>query len=130
MEQDRAPAVLPNHRQLARPTTGNLPNRRQPHRQHHHRDRTHRTRRSRPQPLPNQNQTHRTTEEVHTPHPTQVPRRLELHDPTARRIDNFIPAPNAYLEISLSADGDYLSHEVLLQVDDAGHEFAFLNWFG
>jgi len=57
------------------------------------RDRTHRTRRSRPQPLPNQNQTHRTTEEVHTPHPTQVPRRLELHDPTARRIDNFIPAP-------------------------------------
>ena len=37
---------------------------------------------------------------------------------------------NAYLEISLSADSDYLSHEVLLQVDDAGQEFAFLNCVG
>src|SRR6266511_2458420 len=67
MEQNRAPALLQDHPELARPTAGNLPDRRQPHRQHHHDDRTDRSMPTRPEPLSYKDQSNRSREEVDTP---------------------------------------------------------------
>ena len=80
MEQNRAPAVLPDHRELARPPPDHLPDRRQSHLQHHHPHRARRPMRTRPQHLPHQDETHRPTEERHPHHPPRLPPRLELHD--------------------------------------------------
>src|SRR6266511_6355891 len=85
MEQDRTPALLPDHSQLARPTPHHLPNHHQPHRQHHNHHRTHRPLRTRPQPLPHKNQSHHSGTKIHTPDPTQVPAKLELHHPNTSR---------------------------------------------
>src|SRR5213078_3135730 len=85
MEQDRTPALLSDHSQLARPTPHHLPNHHQPHRQHHNHHRTHRPLRTRPKPLPHKDQSHHPGTKIHTPDPTHVPTKLELHHPTTRR---------------------------------------------
>jgi hypothetical protein len=106
LSQDRAPAFRPDHAKLARPTTRDLPNHRQPHHQHHHNHRTNRPLRTRPQPLPHKNQTHRPAEELDTDNSAPVPWRLELHHHATDRIACFIPAPYPNLaETSLPSDG-------------------------
>jgi hypothetical protein len=52
VEQDRAPAVLPDQQQLARPPADQSRGRRRHDRRHHHPHRAHRPRRTRPRRLP------------------------------------------------------------------------------
>ena len=52
VEQDRAPAVLPHHPELARPAAGQPRGHRRPDRRHHHRHRPDRPRRTRHRHLP------------------------------------------------------------------------------
>ncbi len=96
MEQNRAPAVLPDHRELARTPPDHLPDRRQSHLQHHHPHRARRPMRTRPQHLPHQDETHRPTEERHPHHPPRLPPRLELHDQQSpNEASHFDTAPTA-----------------------------------
>ena len=81
VEPDRAPAVLRDHRQLARAAADQPPGRRRPHRRHQHPHRPDRARRSRHQHLPPRHQGQRRADGRghQTTHPGQVPRRMELH---------------------------------------------------
>ena len=58
VEQDRAPAVLPHHHELARPPAGQPPGHRRVHRRHHHRHRAEGARRTRPRQLPGRRPRH------------------------------------------------------------------------
>ena len=58
MEQNRTPAVLPDHHELARTTTEEPPDDRRPDRQHHNDDRAHRSLCPRHRPVPHRHHLH------------------------------------------------------------------------
>ena len=84
MEQDRAPAVLPDHPELARTTTDQPPSHRRPDRQHQNSNRPERARRPGHRPIPDRHQLQRQRHRRPTPGPTRLPRRLELHPAASR----------------------------------------------
>ena len=84
VEQDRAPAVLPDHPELARPPADQPRRHHQHHRRDHDRHRADRHRRPGPEPLPHRNPGQRRADDrsgdqgLNAP---RLPRRMELHLP-------------------------------------------------
>jgi len=79
MEQNRTPALLPDHHELARQTPDHPPSHRRPHQPHHHNHRPTHPMRPRHQPLPHRHQIHRHRRRRPPPDPPRLPPRLELH---------------------------------------------------
>ena len=82
MEQDRAPAVLVHHPELARQAAGQLPDDRATDRRNHNPHRIERQKRDRQRHLSRRRQGERRRHGQHQYHATQIPRRMELHHQT------------------------------------------------
>jgi len=84
VEQDRTPAVQPDHHELARPATQDPPDHRGPDRQHHHRHRPDRALHPGHRSVPDRNQLHHSRSRSPTAPAPRLPRRLEPHPATRR----------------------------------------------
>ena len=120
VEQDRAPAVLPDHPGLARPPADQLRRHHQHHQRGHHRNRAGRHRRPGHQPLPHRDPGQRRADErPRRPrfNPPRLPRRLELRLP-ARPPPAPPPPPPAPPPPGLCAPAA-LNHPALTGLDPA-----------
>ncbi len=78
VEQDRTPAVQPDHDELARPAAQDSPGHRGLDQQHHHRHRAHRALQPRHRRVPARNRLHRSRCRRATPATPRLPRGVEL----------------------------------------------------
>ena len=85
VEQNRAPAVLPHHHELAWKAPGQPRSHREQHRRDHYPAGLDSARRTRPRQLPDRNRGQRCADGRDPAGPAPLPRRLELHPPAARR---------------------------------------------
>ncbi len=84
VEQDRAPAVLPDHPQLARTAAAHPPDHRRADQQHHHDHRANRLLRPGHRRLPDRHQVHQEAGRRPADHLPRLPRRMELLRQTLR----------------------------------------------
>jgi transposase len=75
----RAPAVQPDHHELARPNAEDPPDHRRPDQRHHHRDRPDGALHPRYRPIPNRDHLQRQGRRRSTAAAPRLPRRMELH---------------------------------------------------